>query len=195
MPVSTKLSGIFEQEELFTCKWYRKSWWTYLKPTRDIRQFHLWPLIQVRIILDHGLISLFYVCDIVILTDFWGMGMREERKKEELNILKQLFLLLNVGLHFNQNNKWNTCTTLHDMVWEVSNLHKTSSLALCLEKIIGGEIIVATSYPFWHFVNTKQATLCTLDSYTATKKGGRRCYLKSCAPSKLYLNGWSTMAS
>lgn len=31
--------------------------------------------------------------------------MREERKKEELYILKQLLLLLNVGLQFNQNNK------------------------------------------------------------------------------------------
>lgn len=63
------------------------------------------------------------------------------------------------------------------------------------KKIIGGKIIVATSYPFWHFVNTKQAPLCTLDSSTATKKGGRSCYLKSRAPSKLNHNGWLTTAS
>lgn len=31
--------------------------------------------------------------------------MEEERKKEQLNILKQLFLLPNVGLHLIQNSE------------------------------------------------------------------------------------------
>lgn len=31
MLVSTKLSGILKHKELFTCKWYKKPWWTYQK--------------------------------------------------------------------------------------------------------------------------------------------------------------------
>lgn len=72
MLVSTKLSGVLKHDELFTCKWYRKSWWTYLKPTQDILQISfVRPLILVRIMLDRGLISLFFVCDILILMDIW----------------------------------------------------------------------------------------------------------------------------
>lgn len=73
-------------------------------------------------------INFFVLCLWYSYFDWYlGMDMRKEKKKNELHILKQLFLLLNVGLHFNQNNKQDTCTSLHDLLWEVQNLHKISS--------------------------------------------------------------------
>lgn len=55
------------------------------------------------------------------------------------------------------------------------------------------EIIVATLCPFLHFVSIEQATLCTIDSSSKTKKGGW-CYLESCVSSKVYDYVWPTTA-
>lgn len=83
MLVSTKLSGILKHKELFTYKWYKRPWWTYPKSTRNIQNTSfVRSLIQVRIILDHGAIFLFYVCFGGYIIGNGHEGGKEEKRTE-----------------------------------------------------------------------------------------------------------------